>query len=116
MGFMGKAKAGSLPNKVPYGYRITRTLEGSKVKRTVAINEEDASRVRFIFGSYAKGLGAHRIVREMNRRGWPSPKGNQWTVAAIRYILANPTYTEKCTGAGGTANTRRQRNGGAVEK
>jgi hypothetical protein len=56
---------------------ITRTLEGSKVKRTVATNEEDASRVRFIFGSYAKGLGAHRMVREMNRRGWPSPKGNQ---------------------------------------
>src|SRR6266849_1138610 len=38
MGFLGKAKAGSLPNKVPYGYRITRTLEGSRIKRTIAID------------------------------------------------------------------------------
>jgi site-specific DNA recombinase len=95
MGKMSKAKSGSIPNRVPYGYRIIRDLDGTKIRRTIVANEEEASRVRFIFNSYAQGQGDRKIAMEVNRKGWRSPQGKQWTIATIRYILANPTYTGK---------------------
>ena len=95
MGKLSKAKSGSIPNRVPYGYRIIRELDGTRIKRTIIANEEEASRVRFIFNSYAQGLGDRKIAIELNRKGWKSPQGTQWTIATIRYVLANPTYTGK---------------------
>jgi len=94
-GKMAKAKAGNIPNKVPYGYRVIRSLEGSKIKRTIVVNENEAARVHFIFNEYARGQGDRKIAIEMKRRGWRAPKGGHWSLAAIKYILANPTYTGK---------------------
>lgn len=94
-GKMLKATSGSIPNRVPYGYRIIRELVGTKIKRTIVVSEEEASRVRFIFNSYAQGQGQRKIALELNRKGSKSPKGTRWTMATIRYILANPTYTGK---------------------
>jgi len=95
MGKTAKAQAGNIPNNVPYGYRVIRTLEGAKIKRTVVANEEEASRVKFIFNEYARGLGDRKIAIEMNRKGWKAPRGKGWTISAIRYLLSNPTYTGK---------------------
>ncbi|MEK9207203.1 MAG: recombinase family protein [Patescibacteria group bacterium] len=95
MGKTAKAKEGIIPNRVPYGYRVIRELEGSKVKRTIVASEEEASRVKFIFNEYARGLGDRKIAMEMNKNGWPSPKGGLWSIAVIRYVLSNPTYTGK---------------------
>jgi len=90
-----KAKLGSIPNRVPYGYRIVRELDGTKIKRIIFVSEEEASRVRFIFNAYAHGSGDRKIAIQLNRKGWKSPQGTRWTIATIRYILANPTYTGK---------------------
>lgn len=95
MGKMAKAKAGKIPNKTPYGYRVIRNVEGTKLKREIVVVEEEAPRVKFIFKEYARGLGDRKIAIEMNKRGWKSPKGVQWSISAVRYILANPTYTGK---------------------
>ena len=95
MGKLVKAKAGTIPNRVPYGYRVIRALEGSRIQRTVVANDEDAARVRFIYESYAKGMGDRKITIELNRRAWKSPKGCKWTLATVKYLLMNPTYAGK---------------------
>lgn len=94
-GRMIKAKAGKIPNRVPYGLTVIRTIEGSKIKRTVIINEDEAEKVRFIFNEYARGIGDRKIAIEMNKRGWKGPNGGNWSIQEIKYILANITYTGK---------------------
>jgi site-specific DNA recombinase len=64
MGKMSRAKSSNIPNRVPYGYRIVRNLDGTKINRTIEVNEEEASRVRFIFNSYAQGQGQRKIAIE----------------------------------------------------
>lgn len=93
MGKRRKAEAGVIPNNVPYGYLVKRTLEGRKIKREIMIDEEKASRVRFIFREYSRGLGHRKIAIAMNKKGWRAPQGGQWSINAVRYILTNPTYT-----------------------
>ena len=95
MGKLAKAKLGTIPNKVPFGYRVVRTLEGTKIKRTIVASEEEAARIRFVFNSYAQRTGHRKIAIEMNRKGWKSPRGRNWSTSGIKYILANPTYTGK---------------------
>lgn len=90
-----RAKAGNIPNRVPYGYRVVRTLAGSRVHRTVVLVEEEAARVRFIYDSYANGMGDRKIAIELNRRAWKSPNNTKWTLASVKYVLMNPTYTGK---------------------
>jgi len=94
-GRLMKAHAGKIPNRVPYGYKVIRTLEASKIKRTIEINEEEARKVRFIFNEYSRGNGDRKIAIAMNRKGWLPPKGDHWSMQTIKYILANPTYTGK---------------------
>lgn len=87
------AKNGNLPNRVPYGYQVVRYIEGAKMKRRVEIDEEAASRIRFIFGEYTSGKGDRKIALEMNERGWRSPQGSHWSSRAVTYILGNAIYT-----------------------
>jgi site-specific DNA recombinase len=115
-GKMSKAKAGSIPNRAPYGYRIIRTLEGTKIKRNIETNEEEASRVRFIFNSYAQGKGHRKIAIELNRKGWKSPNGNQWHTATIRYILGIQRIPERSGGDGDMPTTRKPKNGEGVKR
>jgi site-specific DNA recombinase len=92
-GKLNRAKAGKIPNNVPYGYRIIRALEGTRIKRTIVAAEEETERVKFIFNEYARGLGDRKIAIEMNKKGWKTARGCDWSINGIRYILANPTYT-----------------------
>lgn len=95
LGKMIKAKAGKIPNRVPYGYKIIRTLDGTKIIRTIVINEEEAEKIRFIFKAYAEGKGDRKIAIEMNRAHWHGPGGLLWSMQTVKYILNNPTYTGK---------------------
>jgi site-specific DNA recombinase len=94
-GRMIKAKAGKIPNRVPYGYDVVRTIENNKIKRTIVKNEGEAEKICFIFNEYIRGKGARKIAIEMNKKGWKPPKGINWSMQTIKYILANPTYTGK---------------------
>jgi site-specific DNA recombinase len=93
IGKMIKAKAGKIPNRVPYGYKIIRTLDGIKIIRTIVINEEEAEKIRFIFKAYSEGKGDRKIALEMNKAHWSGPAGLLWSTQTIKYILNNPTYT-----------------------
>jgi site-specific DNA recombinase len=94
MGKVAVAKAGKIPNNVPYGYKITRSLdEKGKVHRKVEVNEEQAKIVRWIFEEYIKGRGALNIAFELTQKGIKPPRAQYWRGQAIKYMLQNQTYT-----------------------
>lgn len=75
---------------VPYGY------SNSKEKKTLVINEEEASVVREIFRLYTeRGMGTRSIVRWLNSRGYRTRKGKLWSVDAIIRMLRSPVYIGK---------------------
>ena len=52
MGKVAVAKSGKIPNNVPYGYKIKRTIDDhGKVQRKVMVDEEAASTVKWIYDS-----------------------------------------------------------------
>lgn len=55
-------------NKVCYGYKHNK--EGSLV-----IKDDEAARVRLIFRLYLDGHSVLSIIKELKRRGIPSPSG-----------------------------------------
>ncbi|MFH1189527.1 MAG: recombinase family protein [Candidatus Omnitrophota bacterium] len=49
--------------------------------------------VRRIFDLFAnKGMGKRLIAKELNKDKIPSPRGKQWGLCAMDYILSNPIY------------------------
>lgn len=96
MGKMSKAKDGLIPNRVPYGYKITRTIdERGKIKRLVGIDQEAAKIIRDIFDQYNNGSGVQKIAITLNKSGIKTPKGGMWSAPTIKYMLKNPTYSGK---------------------
>lgn len=98
IGRMIKAKAGKIPNRVPYGYK-KNWLPGADPKdkptKIILLDEEAAEKIRFIFKAYSEGKGDRKIALEMNKMGWNGPQGVHWSTHTIKYILNNPTYTGK---------------------
>lgn len=96
MGKVAVAKAGKIPNNVPYGYKIVRWLdEKGKVHRRVEINEEQARIVRSIFDEYVKGKGVLSIAFALTEKGVKPPRGQYWRGQAVKYMLQNKTYIGK---------------------
>ncbi len=96
MGKVAVAKAGKIPNNVPYGYKIIRWIDDkNKVQRKIEVDEEKAKIVRWIFDEYIKGRGALNIAFSLTEKGVKPPRGQFWRAQAIKYILRNETYTGK---------------------
>lgn len=96
MGKVAVAKAGKIPNNVPYGYKIVRWIDDkNKVQRKVDVDEEQAKTVRWIFEEYVKGKGALNIAFSLTEKGIKPPRGKYWRAQAIKYMLQNQTYTGK---------------------
>ncbi len=96
MGRNSKAKQGIIPNRVPFGYSVKKSIDDhGKIKREISLDNEAAPLIRHIFNQYTKGAGVQKIATELNRCGKISPKGGVWTAHTIRYILSNITYTGK---------------------
>lgn len=96
MGKKQKALDGKIPNKVPYGYKIVRTLDvKGKVLREVVVDEEEAKWVRYIYRRYIEGAGARKIALELTEKNVKPPSGSQWSITTLKYLLKNPTYTGK---------------------
>ena len=77
----------------PYGY------DREKIKNdkgfTLKINAE-ANTVKIIYDLYAyEDLSLHEVVRRINNMGLKPRKNQEWTVASIKDILANPVYLGK---------------------
>jgi site-specific DNA recombinase len=78
--------------KTAYGYRRD-PIPGTTAKAPPVIDEEAAEHVRAIFRWYAAGRSVGWIIRELYKRGVPSPLGKpRWMRTVVRRILANPVY------------------------
>jgi site-specific DNA recombinase len=96
MGKIALAKSGRIPNNVPFGYQIKRTIDDKgKVKREVIVDEEQAKIVKWIFHEYTSGKGTLNIAYQLIEKKVKAPRQTLWRSQAIKYILQNQTYTGK---------------------
>lgn len=96
MGKVAVAKSGKIPNNVPYGYKIKRTIDDhGKVHRQIIIDEEAAETVKWIYDQYLKGKGTLEIAFQLTQKKVKSSRGNVWRAHGVKYILRNATYTGK---------------------
>jgi site-specific DNA recombinase len=78
--------------KTTYGYRRD-PIPGTGLKAPPVVDEVTAEHVRCIFRWYVEGHSVGWVVRELFRRGVPSPRGRPWwTRPVIREILRNSVY------------------------
>ncbi|XZL97431.1 recombinase family protein [Clostridium perfringens] len=95
MGMLAKAKSGNWCGGRVLGYDLVPNNspeEEKKGKNKLEINEKEAEIVRFIFNEYSKGKGYKAITNKMNKLGYRTKKGNNFSVGSIRDILTNPVY------------------------
>lgn len=88
--------------KIPFGYQLEASREGSRTVKRLVIREETARVVREIFTLYADGHKQAAIAAILNARGVPHPlewdalrrgeKGYQWHQSTLSIILKNPVY------------------------
>jgi site-specific DNA recombinase len=64
-----------LSSKAPYGYRKIKVRDGNKERTKLEIEPSEASIVVEIFDGIISGKGLIEIVRELNTRNIPGPKG-----------------------------------------
>ena len=98
MGMCAKAKAGEWCGGRVLGYDLVpvESQEGAKRRKNrLTINEKEAEAVRFIFNEYVNGKGYKAITNQLNKLGYKTKKGNDFSVGSIREILTNPVYIGK---------------------
>jgi site-specific DNA recombinase len=83
-GYEGRVRRGvHVPKQRVYGY-----LPGN-----MKVNEDEATFIRELYKRVLDGETISEIVRDLNRRGFRSTKGNPLTRSAANVILRNPRYT-----------------------
>lgn len=90
-----KAARGGHVAGLSYGYRSVQSGDD----RVLEIVPEQAEVVREIFERYAAGEALQSIVRALNLRGVPGPRGHPWAITALygspeklAGVLNNPLY------------------------
>ena len=78
-GIQARARRGLFTTSAPFGYD---TSTG-----TAQVDAAQAAIVQRIISEYLDGHGLPRIAAGLNRDGIPTPKGNQWQVGTVAYIL-----------------------------
>lgn len=99
-GLEGRAIAGFATGSVPFGFTTLAESDGSgrQVGQRIVIDENDAPIVVRIFMEYRDDGALHRIARNLNRDGVPSPRAGTrhkrfgWGASTIRAILHNEKY------------------------
>lgn len=99
MGMCAKARSGEWCGGIaPLGYKwvpMDGTENSSRKKSRLEIDEKEAETVRLIYELYASGKGYKAIVNKINKEGYKTKKGNEFSVAQLRTILTNPVYIGK---------------------
>lgn len=98
MGMCAKARAGEWCGGKVLGYDLVPLEKKKGAKRTktvLAINETEAEAVRYIFNEYANGKGYKAITNQLNKLGYKTKRGNNFSVGSIREIITNPVYIGK---------------------
>lgn len=89
LGMKKRARDGYTNGNQVLGYDNVEEADGTKA---LAINENEAPLIRFIFERYLQNQGLRAIANEMNHRGYRTKKGNTFSTTAVRDILHNPVY------------------------
>ena len=72
------------------------SIRGHRRRKTkLTINQKEVEAVRLIFNEYTKGKGYKAITNQLNKLGYKTKKGNNFSVGSIRDILTNPVYIGK---------------------
>ncbi|WNF37180.1 recombinase family protein [Bacillaceae bacterium IKA-2] len=87
MGMTQRAKEGKWNGGLCYGYDL-------KEKNLVA-NEEEARIIKTIFEYSDQGYGYKKIVGILNRKGYKTKRGREFSIATVKGILDNPLYIGK---------------------
>ena len=98
MGMCAKARVGEWCGGRVLGYDLVQMEKQPGAKRTktkLVINEKEAEAVRFIFNEYGNGKGYKAITNQLNKLGYKTKLGNNFSVGSIREILTNPVYIGK---------------------
>ena len=98
MGMCAKARAGEWCGGRVLGYDLVPIDDiqtGKRRKTKLIINEKEAEVVRIIFNEYANGKGYKAITNKINKLGYKTKKGNNFSVGSIKDILTNPVYIGK---------------------
>lgn len=84
---------GSIP---PYGYNKIWVMDGKRKCPTLEENKEQADVVRLIFDLYVnKDMGCKRICNHLEKLNIKPPKGEIWSPAALKDMIANIHYIGK---------------------
>jgi hypothetical protein len=80
--------------QAPYGYRRIRDAQGRYVTQLPV--EPQAGVVREIISRVAQGQAIPQIIRELEGRGVPAPRGGpRWSWSVVNDIVRNPAYIGK---------------------
>lgn len=90
-GLMQTIEDGGYTSNAPYGYDKATVNK----KPTLAINEEEARIVRYIFDRYCEGVGCSTIAREVNAMGAKPHRGTTFSRSTVGFILRNNVYIGK---------------------
>ncbi|WP_270603223.1 recombinase family protein, partial [Clostridium perfringens] len=71
------------------------TINKKRKETKLVVNEKEAETVRLIFNEYSNGKGYKAITNELNKLGYKTKKGNNFSVGSIKDILTNPVYIGK---------------------
>lgn len=98
MGMCARAREGKWCGNKVLGYDVVPIENSQNKKRNetkLVINKLEAEVVRFIFNDYAAGKGYKSITTNLNKLGYKTKKGNNFSVGSIKDILTNPVYIGK---------------------
>lgn len=98
MGMLARAREGKWCGNKVLGYDIVDVKESLNKKRKetkLVINEKEAEIIRLIFNEYSKGKGYKAITNNLNKQGYKTKRGNDFSVISVKDILANPVYIGK---------------------
>lgn len=82
-----------LSARPPYGYRKIKVIDGHKERTKLDLFEDQSSIVKRMFEMVCGGHGLIDIVRDLNNRSIPGPRGKGWVKTSVYTILTNEIYT-----------------------
>ncbi len=82
-----------LSSKPPYGHRKIRVMDGNKERTKLEPDPFQSSVVKNMFEDIICGQSLTDIVKNLNSKGIPSPRGRKWGKTAVHEILTNEIHT-----------------------
>ncbi len=75
------------------GFQGCLGYDYDKETKSISVNEEEAEIIKYIFNRYVEGVGGKIISRELEEKGFLSPKGNKkWHETTVLGIIKNEKY------------------------